>query len=128
MYAKNTRPEYNISGLQDRVDCSHTSFRLFFNNSQISIIFAVFKELTFLLHKTMYQKPMKGVIGTHFKSQEVYSWPNHSWNISIKKVTCFETFQVRLWTKITKNMTICSFWVNFETFRIIPDNFLDRNI
>jgi len=35
--------------------------------------------------KDMYQKSMKGVIGTHFKSKEFFSSPNHSSNISIKK-------------------------------------------
>ena len=68
----------------------------------------------------MYQKSMKGVIGTHFKSKELYPRPNHSSNISIKKVIgnglenlkveskwanlhIFCTFEVILWTKMTKN-------------------------
>ena len=34
----------------------------------------------------MYQKPMKGVIGSHFKFKELYPWPNRSSNIWINKV------------------------------------------
>ena len=34
----------------------------------------------------MYQKSMKVVIGSYFKFKELYPWPKHSPNISIKKV------------------------------------------
>ena len=97
------------------------------------------------MSKEMYQKSMKGVIGTHFKFKELYPWPNHSSNVLTKKVIgndmerlkiesewanwhVFYTFEVILWAKMTKNMSICSFWLNFETFHIIPDNFFDQNI
>ena len=90
-------------------------------------------------------KPLNGVIGIHFKSKELYPWPNHSSNISIKKVIGNDIERLKnesKWVnlhvfchfcsyndlKCTKNMWICSFWLNFETFHIIPDNFSDRNI
>ena len=38
------------------------------------------------LYKDVYQKSMKGVIGSYFKFKELYPWPKHSPNISIKKV------------------------------------------
>ena len=73
------------------------------------------------LLKVMYQKSMKGVIGSYFKFKELYPWPKHSSNISIKKVIgnglenlkveskwanlhVFCTFEVILWPKRTKNM------------------------
>ena len=38
------------------------------------------------LNKDMYQKSMKGVIGSYLKFKELYPWPKQSSNISFKKV------------------------------------------
>ena len=96
--------------------------------------------------KHMYQtKVMKGIIATHFKLKKLYPWPNCSSNISIKTFIVndmerlkieskwanvhffFWYIEVILWPKMTKSMQICSFWLNFQTFHINPDNFFDRN-
>ena len=56
--------------------------------------------------KDMYQKAMKGVIGTHFKFKELYPWPNHSSNISIKKVIGNDMERLKVESK----------WQNFHVF------------
>ena len=65
--------------------------------------------LFFSLFKAMYQKSMKGVIGTHFESKELYLWPNHSSKISIKKVIGNDMERL----KIESNEQIYMFFVIF---------------
>ena len=75
----------------------------------LGYIYLSFEKVRFLQRKDMYQKPMKGVIGTHFKFKELYPWPNHSSNISIKKVIGNDMERLKVESKWANLHIFCHF-------------------
>ena len=64
---------------------------------------------TKITKKVMYQEPMKGVIGSHFAFNELYGWPNHSSNISIKKSIGNDMESLKVGSKWANLHVLCHF-------------------
>ena len=60
-------------------------------------------------YKDMYPKLIKGVIGSYFELKELYPWPKHSLNISIKKVIGNDMEGLKVESKLENLHAFCPF-------------------